>query len=105
VSRKTFAIARRKFGPADPVTIAAEAALAINLAYAGKLAEAEKAFREVLQGDLATFGPDDLKTLHAETNLGAILLHENKPAEAEKLFRAVIEKESRMFGPDHPQHC
>jgi eukaryotic-like serine/threonine-protein kinase len=76
--------------------------LAINLAYQGKFAEAEKPFRAVYDITLKTFGPDHPMTLRSFGNLGNILLQQSKWSEAEAVYKQVLEGDRRILGPEHP---
>ena len=76
--------------------------LAIDLAYEGKYADAEKAFREVLEIDRGAYGSDHPKVLRDLNNLAATLLQEHRYAEAEKLYVDVLQAKRRVLGPEHP---
>jgi eukaryotic-like serine/threonine-protein kinase len=81
----------------------AQTNLAINLAYQGKFADAEKSFRAVYEIVRKLSGPDHPDTLNAQNNVANILLQQSKFSEAEAVYKQVLESKRRVLGPDNPQ--
>jgi len=86
----------------DDLTRQIQTSLAINLAYQGKFAEAEKSFRAVYEIVRKTLGPDHPSTLRSLGNIGSILLQQNKYSEAEGVYKQVLEGDRRVLGAEHP---
>ena len=80
----------------------AQTNLAINLAYQGKFADAERSFRAVYQIAVKLYGPDHPSTLNAQNNVANILLQQSKFSEAEGVYKQVLTAKQRVLGPDNP---
>jgi len=76
--------------------------LAVSLFKQGRLAEAEAAFREVLDGHRRTLGEDAQKTLVTMSNLGDVLRFANRLDEADSILRAASSGLNRRLGPTDP---
>jgi tetratricopeptide (TPR) repeat protein len=94
---------RERIGGADS-TEALDAGndLAVALLRAGRPAEAEAAFRRVLEGYRRALGDDERKTLVTMSNLGDLLRSIGRPAEAEPLLRRASAGLERLVGRADP---
>ncbi|MGA2537557.1 MAG: tetratricopeptide repeat protein [Terracidiphilus sp.] len=84
----------------DRGTLQAMHDLAWALVQQGRLAEAEKLARKVLDLQRRVMGPDHPDTLGTMGELAFILCQEGNCAEAVKINREVLEKQKRLLGPD-----
>ncbi len=97
-------LAQMKEGPErNDLARQAQTNLAINQAYQGKLADAEKSFRAVYEINLKTYGPDHMYTLNSQNNIANTLLQQSKWSEAEVEYKKVLETKLRILGPENPQ--
>ena len=98
--------ARKQFGPADPRTAAAMAALGSNLIQQRKWVEAEPILRECL-AIREKAQPDDWSTFNTRSQLGGSLLGQKKFADAEPLILAGYEgmkaREAKIPAPGKPR--
>jgi tetratricopeptide (TPR) repeat protein len=67
---------------------------------AGKLADAEKELRLVLERSKATLGPDSEMGIHAEHSLGGVLREQKRLDEAEAAYRDALDRAQRTMGPE-----
>lgn len=65
-------------------------------------AEAEAAFREVLDARRMSLGDDHPETLSALHNLARIVAYQGHAAEAEAAFRKILDVRRRILGDTHP---
>jgi tetratricopeptide (TPR) repeat protein len=84
----------------DRGTLQAMHDLAWALVQQGRLAEAEKLARKVLDIQRRVMGPDHPDTLGTMGELAFALCQEGNCAEAVKINREVLEKQKRLLGPD-----
>ena len=89
-------------GPDHPDTLTARHNIARALADQGRPADAEAAFRQVLDARLRVLGPDHPRTLSTRHGIAAVLADQGRPADAEAEFRQVLDARLRVLGPDHP---
>jgi serine/threonine protein kinase len=96
---------RRQAKPGDIGLLDEEASLAFYMARSKKSDhhEAEKIFRDVVDGYRAKLGAGNLKTLTAISSLANYLDLEKKYDEEESLLRAAIDEGGRTLGPEHPR--
>jgi tetratricopeptide (TPR) repeat protein len=76
--------------------------LAWDLHLQGQNTEAEKLYRQTIEGERVVFGPEHPTTLMSTGNLAETLKQERHYAEAERLQRQALEIQRRVLGPDHP---
>ncbi|KAF2464786.1 uncharacterized protein BDR25DRAFT_319046 [Lindgomyces ingoldianus] len=69
----------------------------------GKLGEAAKMFREVLEKRKRILGDEHPDTISAMNNLASTLGDQGQLDEAAKMKREVLEKMTRIFGDEHPK--
>lgn len=67
-----------------------------------KLSEAERIFREALDGQEKSLGPEHPQTIKNVEDLGCTLGAQRKFAEAEKMFRRVLLERGKKLGREHP---
>ena len=67
----------------------------------GRLAEAEKLYREALDIRRRILGPDHPSTLALMDGFATTLATEHRHAEAEKLLRETLDIRRRVLGPEH----
>jgi hypothetical protein len=65
-------------------------------------AEAEKLYRETLDGERRILGPEHSNTLKTMAGLAAVLRDERRSAEAERLYRETNDIQRRVLGPESP---
>jgi serine/threonine protein kinase/tetratricopeptide (TPR) repeat protein len=90
-------------GPNNPETLSTMRDLAWSLFQQGRLEDAEKLQRQVLDSELRVLGPQSLETVDNQGNLAAMLDDKGEHAEAEKLNREVLEAKRRLLGPQSRQ--
>ncbi len=101
--KKVYEARLLKLGKTDRLTISAQLNLAIGLSTAGRQAEAETAFREVLAAlDQASRGPEDPTRLRALASLARVLQLEGKHDEAIVMGRQSLAGTQHALGPEHP---
>jgi eukaryotic-like serine/threonine-protein kinase len=96
-----LAMRRRMLGDADPLTLLSLNNMALVLMDQGNTPEAEKMFREAVDGNTRALGPDNPETLRTMSNLGNLYCEEGKFSEAEPLLRSAVERSRRVHGDDH----
>jgi tetratricopeptide (TPR) repeat protein len=101
LNQDAVAIRRRILGPRAPETLGSMNAVAIDEYMQGHYDEAEKMFREVLQGRREVSGNENRDTLGAIGNLSATYQVQGRYAEAEVLQRELLATRRRIFGPEH----
>jgi non-specific serine/threonine protein kinase/serine/threonine-protein kinase len=69
----------------------------------GRLAEAERYYREALEGRRRVLGDDHPRTLQSLNNMGGLLAAMGKFADAEPYVREALESQLRVLGNDHPE--
>jgi tetratricopeptide (TPR) repeat protein/membrane protein YdbS with pleckstrin-like domain len=89
------------FGPGHPDTLTSRNNLANALYWLGRLEEAEREHRGVLEARIRLLGPDDPDTLASRNNLAEVLRRRGRFEESEREHRAVLEARIRLLGPDH----
>ena len=94
---------KRVLGPEHRYTLVTMDNLALELAEAGRLAEAEKLQKESLEIHLRVFGPENLSTVNAMLNLGEFERDLGRFEDAKKQLSQALEIEGRVFGPDQPE--
>jgi tetratricopeptide (TPR) repeat protein len=67
-----------------------------------RYAEAEKIYRELIEGRRRILGADHPDTLAAMSGL-AMVIARDRPAEGEKLLRDVVDGFQRRLGAEHPE--
>jgi tetratricopeptide (TPR) repeat protein len=77
--------------------------LAINLAGAGRPADAVKLQQQALEIHFRIDGRDNLGTVNGMTNLAGFYRDLGQYEESEREFRDALEIETRIFGPDQPE--
>jgi non-specific serine/threonine protein kinase/serine/threonine-protein kinase len=68
----------------------------------GKLDEAEKFYREALEGQRRVLGDDHEKTLSTINNMGSVLEAQRRFDEALVFHEEALERKRRVLGEDHP---
>ena len=68
----------------------------------GKIAEAERAYVEVLGLRQRVMGKDHPDSRLIMNNLGLFYFRNNRQADAESMFRPLLEIQQRKLGNDHP---
>ena len=79
LNERIVALARERFGEADPHYAAALNTLATFLQFTGPLDRAEQLLRQSLAIDLAALGPDHPDVVTRECNLALVLLDKATP--------------------------
>ena len=102
LNQRSYEVRLRVLGPRDPQTLNSMNALAIDQYMQGHYVEAEKLFREVLQGRREVSGNEARDTLGALANLSATYQVQGRYPEAEVLQRELLDTRRRIFGPEHP---
>ena len=88
--------------PENALTLQARSLLAASLFIQRRYAEAEAAYRQLLDLDRRVLGSDHPDTLKAMTNLAIVInLGGRRPAEAEPIFRDALTIQKRVLGPEH----
>ena len=94
--------ARLKGRPAeDEDRLCAQNNRAIAYYEAGRLAEAEPLFRDVLATRQRVDGPNHENTLRTAGNVGNVLLDQGKDSAAEAVYRNTLERKRATLGPEH----
>ena len=65
------------------------------------MAEAEKMYRRVLDGNEKVWGPDHISTLFTVNNLGLLYADQGKLMEAEEMYQRALDGYEKVWGPDH----
>jgi tetratricopeptide (TPR) repeat protein len=91
-----------RLGGHHPAVMAARHELAFDIAQAGRLAEAERAFRQLLELRRRVLGADDPATLHTQFGLARAVAFSGRYAEAEVAFQDLLSSLKRVLGDDHP---
>jgi len=90
-----------ELGLAHPNTLTSVNNLGLVLGNQGKYEDAEKLFRQALEGHEKALGPTRSNTLISMSNLGSVLQNQRKYEDAEKLFRRALEGFEKALGPTH----
>jgi tetratricopeptide (TPR) repeat protein len=90
-------------GPEHEGTLITMDNLAINLAGAGRPADAVKLEEQALEIHFRIDGRDNLGTVNAITNLAGFFRDLGQYEESEKEFRNALEIETRIFGPEQAE--
>jgi serine/threonine protein kinase/tetratricopeptide (TPR) repeat protein len=98
-----LATRRRILGDDHPVTLESLSNLAAVVQSQGRLADAERTFRDCLQRCRRALGDEHPLTLSATNNLGNLLEEEGRLDEAAPLLHAALESMRRVLGPDSPE--
>ena len=85
----------------DRDRLCAQNDLAISYMQAGRLAEAESLYRDLLAVRRHVDGPDHQQTLLVAGNLGTTLLNLGKHSEAEVVLRDTLSRQQDVLGPEH----
>ena len=85
----------------DNGRLCAQTNLANAYAQAGRFAEAEPLFRDLLVTRRRVDGPNHGSTLLVAGNLGNILLDQGKHSDAEAVYRDTLERQRAALGPEH----
>jgi tetratricopeptide (TPR) repeat protein len=94
---------KRVLGPEAEGTLITMDNLAINLAGAGRPADAVKLEQQALEIHFRVDGQDNLGTVNAMTNLAGFFRDLGQYDESEKEFRDALEIETRIFAPEQPE--
>ncbi|MBC8108150.1 MAG: serine/threonine protein kinase, partial [Anaerolineae bacterium] len=93
-----LATRRRALGDADPATLSSLNRTALAQMSQGKPADAERMFREAVDGSTRVLGADHLQSITATRNLGTLYVDAGRFAEAEPLLRNAMERSRRVLG-------
>ena len=85
----------------DNDRLGAQNNLANAYAQAGRLAEAEPLFQDLLATHRRVDGPNQANTLLVAGNLASVLSEQGKHSAAEAVFRDTLERQRAALGPDH----
>jgi len=99
-----------RLGDDHPATLALQEAGAGLSFSAGRVVEAEHAYRSVLAARARLLGEDHPDTLQARHCVALVSAHQGRWAEAEDAFTQVLRGRRRVLGEDHPAtlttlHC
>lgn len=92
----------KTLGASHPNTVAALTSLASLYRKEGRLADAEKVFRDAYQRFETVLGPDHRSTIVAANNLGEILEKSGLYDEAEPFLREASDGTRKVLGDAHP---
>jgi tetratricopeptide (TPR) repeat protein len=90
-----------RLGAQHPAVLAARHQLAVSLAGMGRPAEAEQAFRQVLELRTRVLGAEDLATLLTRRGLARAIAFSGRYAEAEAALRELSSTARRALADDH----
>ena len=85
----------------DDNRLRAQNNLANAYAQAGRLAEAEPLFRDLLATQRRVAGPNHANTLRVAGNLGSFFLNQGKDSAAEAVHRDTLGRQRATLGPEH----
>jgi len=69
----------------------------------GRHAEAERLYRETLDGERRVLGEDHPQRLAAANDFAALFKDQGRYAESAALYRETLDRERRVLGEDHPE--
>jgi tetratricopeptide (TPR) repeat protein len=95
-------IRTRVHGPNHPNTLAARSNLALVFQAQGRLAEAERMLRDVVNDNRALHGDDHPHTLAGLHRVAVVLGARGDVAQARSMFEHVLAGRQRLLGVDHP---
>ena len=88
--------------PAEDVhRLCAQNLLAVAYQQAGRYAQAEALYRDILTIDRRVDGPNHENTLITASNVGNVLLNQGKNSAAEAVFRDTLERKRDVLGAKH----
>jgi tetratricopeptide (TPR) repeat protein len=90
-----------RLGSDHPVVLAAQHELAHETLHQGRLADAERDFRLVLESRRRVLGENDTDTLRSRYGLARVVAYRGRLAEAEEALRALLEHQERVLGREH----
>lgn len=99
---KAADIRLRRLGPANDLTLKAQASIGWMLYRLGRYHDSETLLRQVLDLRMRHFGPKNADTLVTMSNLGVVLSEEGHNAEAESFERQVLDARRRTLGDSNP---
>ena len=103
IYQSVYEAQKRLLGDIDPRTLSTRTGLAARLYYEGRLEEAEREFRTILEAEkrIPSMGPDDPSTLVDHGWLANTLYDLGRLEEAEHEYRSVSAARTRILGPEH----
>jgi len=100
--RRSYAELERTDGPEALSTLTSRSDLAVALHASGKLPDAEKEYRAILDGRTAALGEAHPDTLASRNNLATLLHAQRRLDEAEAEYRAVLDLRTSTLGASYP---